>query len=224
MQLSEYLGNLSGFVSITGGGGKTSLLSLIGKRKERVLLTTTTRVLSPRLHDYGQDRIFGDESALGYRPAEGETVFYAEHSTMDMKKWLSPRPEVLASLMRFYDIVAAEADGSRGLPLKVHTDRDPVINAETGTTIAVMGLWGIGERIAEAVFGDGSDGRVDADYLQWYITDPKALTKGMQGRKIIIFNGADSFPWDAMKGLRYPDGVKAVAASIREDKVYEEII
>ena len=225
MQLSAFLEPYCGsFISITGGGGKTSLMSLLGRhfrsRGRSVLLTTTTKVMSPRLHDYGQDTIFGDESVLGYRPRSGEVVFYAEHSTMDMKKWIAPREEVLAALAGFYDVVIAEADGSRGLPLKVHTDRDPVINPLTDTTIAVMGLWGIGDRICSSVFGDGRDGDVGREYLQWYIDSPEGLAKGMAGRKVFVFNGADSYPADIIRELSIPQGIEAVIASVREDRVY----
>ena len=219
-----------GFVSVTGGGGKTSFMSLFGRtvadRGLRTMITTTTRVMSPRLHDYGADAIFDSEMVLSHEPCEGELVFYAEHSTMDMKKWLSPRLEVLTALMARYDVIIAEADGSRGLPLKIHSERDPVIHPLTTATVGIMGLWGIGDRIYSSVFGDGRDGIVDEDYLSWYMTCEEGLSKGFCERSAIILNGADTFSSEGLASLHsvsFPDVTGVVAASIKEDKVYERI-
>ena len=190
----------------------------------RVLLTTTTRVMSPRLHDYGADTIFGGEDVLAYHPRSGELVFYAEHNVLDMKKWLSPRPEVLTALYERYDVIISEADGSRGLPLKIHSDRDPVIHPLTTATAGVMGLWGIGERIYSSVFGDGRDGIIDTAYLSWYMTTPEGLSKGFSGHTAVILNGADAFPPEGMPVLSevaYPKAASVIAASVREDRIYE---
>ena len=231
MRLSEWieaavLPEGKGFISITGGGGKTSLMSLLGRcfadKGRSVLITTTTRVMSPRLHDYGADTVYEDESILLHDPGKGECVFYAEHNVLDMKKWLSPRMEVLSVLSDRYDVVIAEADGSRGLPLKIHTERDPVIHPRTTATIGVMGLWGIGDRIYSSVFGDGRDGIVDGEYLSWYFTTGEGLSKGFTGEKAILLNGADTASIDlpSLASLSYPEGVSAAACSVKEDKVY----
>ena len=216
------------FVSITGGGGKTSFMSAFGMHLKnsglRVLITTTTKVMSPRLHQYGQDAVFSDESVLGFRPEKPILVFYAEKSTMDMKKWLSPRPEVLSALYGCYDVVISEADGSKGLPLKIHTERDPVIHPLTTATAAVMGAWGIGDRIYSSVFGDGRDGVIDGKYLEWYMSTAEGLCKGMAGRKAILINGAESLSEDKLSMLRsldYP--VPAYAVSIKEDRIIEKL-
>ena len=215
------------FISITGGGGKTTLLSGFGRylasRGRSVLLTTTAKVASPYLHDYGVDRIYGDEGVLSHMPEKGSLVFYAEHHTMDMKKWIAPRPEVLSALYGRYDAVLSEADGSRGLPLKVHTERDPVIHPLTTSSIAVAGLWGIGEKAYSVSFGDGRGIPVDRDYLQWYIDAPAGLTKGFTGRCCIVFNGAENCGEEIiamLSTLSYPEGIPVYAASEKEDRIY----
>ena len=218
--------DMKGFISITGGGGKTSLMSLLGRffaeKGRSVIMTTTTKVASPRLHDYGSSLAFGDESVLCHEPCGGELVFYAEHSVLDMKKWVAPREEVLSVLASRYDIVIAEADGSRGLPLKIHTERDPVIHPCTTAVIAVMGLWGIGDKIYSSVFGDGREGIIDSDYLSWYLNTAEGLSKGFCGNDAIIFNGADAFDGAInLHDLDYPGNCAACSASIRENKVYE---
>ena len=216
------------FISITGGGGKTTFMSAFGSYLRDkglcVLITTTTKVMSPRLYKYGQDIIFSGESVLGFRPDRPMMVFYAEKSTMDMKKWLSPREEVLSALYGYYDVIISEADGSRGLPLKIHTERDPVIHPLTTATVAVIGAWGIGDKIYSAVFGDGREGIVDAHYLDWYLHSEEGLTKGMAGKKAILINGAESLSDDKLsilRGLEYP--VQAYAVSMKEDRIIEKL-
>lgn len=217
-----------GFVSVTGGGGKTTFLSVFGKHLKgkglRVLLTTTTKVMSPRLHNYGQDMIFSGEDVLSYHPDSPVLTFYAEKSTMDMKKWLSPREEVLSALYSYYDVIISEADGSKGLPLKVHTERDPVIHPLTTATVAVMGTWGIGDKIYSSVFGDGRDGIIDREYLFWYMTAAEGLTKGMKGKKAILMNGAEELDDERFSSLRgLPYSSPAFAVSIKEDRIIERL-
>ena len=216
-----------GFISITGGGGKTSLMSLLGRYFAdsglRVLMTTTTKVASPRLHDYGADIIFEDESILGSGPEKGQLVFYAVHNVLDMKKWTAPREEVLTALAPRFDLIISEADGSRGLPLKIHTSRDPVIHPLTTASVAIMGLWGIGGKGYEQAFGEERGIAIDRDYLEWYISCPEGLSKGLAGRKAIVFNGAegaDSGTLDMLNTLSYPEGTGVFAASEKEDRIY----
>ena len=216
-----------GFVSITGGGGKTTLLSLLGRHAAgcglSALMTTTTKVASPYFHDYGADVIFGDESVLGYSPEKGRLVFYGEHHTLDMKKWIAPRYDVLTALYPFYDLIISEADGSRGLPLKIHSSRDPVIHPLTTATVAVMGVWGIGEKAYSVAFGEERGCIVDNDYLKWYLSDPEGLCKGFGQRNAIVFNAAGTPEKNTLKmleGLDYPENTRVYLASEMEDEVY----
>ena len=215
-----------GFISITGGGGKTTLMEKLGRyladNGSSELMTTTTKVASPRLHQYGADFIFEDESVLGHKPEKGSLVFYAHHHPMDMKKWIAPREEVLTILSSMYDVVISEADGSRGLPFKIHTERDPVIHPSTTAVIAVAGLWGIGEKAYSAVFGSDEDVPVDRDYLERYVKMEEGISKGFIGNNAIVFNGAecvDSSVLDMLMSIVYPENTIVVAASEKEDKI-----
>ena len=117
--------------------------------------------------DYKTDFIFSDESAvIAHDVKKSESVFYAERS-IDVKKWQSPRLEVLSYLTKCYDVVLIEADGSRGLPLKIHTERDPVIIKESTGVIGVLGAKALNRKAYEVVFGDGSERGlyVNQDYI-----------------------------------------------------------
>ncbi len=191
-----------------------------------MLLTTTTKVASPYLHEYKADRIFDSEAVLGYRPRKGEAVFYAEHHTLDMKKWISPREEVLTALSSLYDVIISESDGSRGLPLKIHTSRDPVIHPLTAATVAVMGVWGIGERAFFSVFGEERDCVVDKDYLEEYISSPEGLLKGARGETAIVFNGAEKCSDEIismLSSLSFPSDAVVFAASEEQDRIVKRI-
>ena len=140
-----------------------------------------------------------------------------------MKKWIAPRYDVLTALYPFYDLIISEADGSRGLPLKIHSSRDPVIHPLTTATVAVMGVWGIGEKAYSVAFGEERGCIVDKDYLKWYLSDPEGLCKGFGQRNAIVFNAAGTPEKNTLKmleGLDYPENTRVYLASEMEDEVY----
>ena len=216
------------FVCLTGGGGKTTLMiglaAYLKKLGKRVLITTTTKIMSPHLLDYGADSIFADDDVLSFFPEESICVLYAA-SDGAMSRWTSPPIENLEVLRDRYDAIISEADGSKRLPLKVHTQRDPVIPAFTTDTVAITGLWGIGLKAAEVSFGDDRDIVVDLDYLQWYVDNPQGLLKkSIMGHRTVLFNGADECSdLSVLQRLRFPKDVRVYACSEKEGKIYEEI-
>ena len=133
--------------------------------------------------------------------------------------------QIISNVLSRYDAIICEADGSKRLPLKVHTDRDPVIPEFATDTVSVTGLWGIGSKASEVSFGDDRDIVVDSDYLQWYIDNPQGLLKGsIKGHRTVLFNGADDCPdLSVLRALRYPEDVRVFACSEKEGKIYERI-
>ncbi len=226
--LSEKTSEEGAFISLTGGGGKTTLMiglaSYLKCRGRKVLMTTTTKIMSPRIHDYGADLVFRDEKVLSFRPEGPCSVLYALGDEMT-DKWRCPPIGNLSLLRSHYDVIINEADGSKRLPLKVHTQRDPVVPDFTTYTISVMGLWGIGKRACEVAFGDDRDIVVDSSYLQWYLDDVEGLLKGsLKGSRAIVFNGAEAFENNLnLHDLRYPSDAFVCTASEKEGKLYEQI-
>ena len=235
MELTEKLTELTikdgrnNLIAVTGGGGKSTLMSLFGRhladRGMSVLITTTTKVQSPTYYDWKQNRTFLEESlVLSADPLKGSLDFYAERNWMDTKKVMSPRPEILEVLKSRYDVTIYEADGSRGLPLKIHTERDPVILDGTTGTIAVMGAQGILETVYEVTFGDGDPCLVDGAYMEYYLSDPEGLTKGMLPGKdnVILVNSyetIDERKKALLEEVKWP--CPAVFCSERENETYE---
>lgn len=220
------------FISISGSGGKTTLMecfaSYLRNAGKKVLITTTTKIRSPYIHDYHADMIFCDDSVLSYVPAGPCVVAYAIENR-ETGKWSCPPLDNLDVLRKMYDVVLCEADGARGLPLKIHTQRDPVVPSFCTYTVSVMGLRGIGKRVSDVCFGDDSTATVDDAYLDSYINCPEGLLKGsIPGSRAIVFNGAEDIPEgsDVLAMLRnpdYPSDVLVCTASARSGKLFDII-
>ena len=224
---SHLVKNGKAVIAITGGGGKTTLLKRLSTflRDEglSVLITTTTKIQNPLFYDYEADHIFKDElSVLTHDVKKGEKVFYAESSGYDIKKTVSPRLELLEVLKDRYDVLLYEADGSRGLPVKIHSERDPVIIDGTTAVIAVMGLSAVGEKAYSVVFGDDSESIVDSKYISSYLKDPDGLLKGMNDStdNVIVINQADSNAdkIDEVRKVKFP--YRTYIASEERDEIY----
>ena len=226
--LSDRAAQDKAFISLIGGGGKTTLMvnmaSYLKSVGKRVLITTTTRLMSPRFHNYMTDRFFCDDSVLSFFPEGPCTVLYALEAE-DKNKVSCPPIENLSLLRDRFDVIINEADGSKRLPMKVHTQRDPVIPLFTTYTISVMGLWAIGKRTTDVAFGESRDLLVDENYLQWYLDDDQCLLKGsLMGKRAIVFNGAEDLEdTSILKNLKYPDDVFVCTASEQKGVLYEKI-
>ena len=213
-------------ISVTGGGGKTTLLRLFGRylsdKGYSVLITTTTKIQSPDTFDYGVKRAFTRyEDIRDYEVKNADFVFYAERHP-SLPKMISPDLDRLSELTSRFDVTLIEADGSRHLPLKIHTDQDPVMLPETTAFVGILNTGCIGRKAGDVAFGLEGDGRyVDTAFLKWYFNTGEGALKGwnedMPG--VMIFNGADS--------IEVPDGlldfdrkIDVLAASEERDEIY----
>lgn len=133
-----------GVTALIGGGGKTSLMEYLADRLPgTVLLCTTTHIRRPvrfpTLIDPSADEL---RAALERRRA------VCTGTAAEYGKLTAPRLsfDTLAALA---DYALAEADGSRGLPLKAHAPWEPVIPENAARVILVAGLDGNGRPIRE---------------------------------------------------------------------------
>ena len=227
-EIAKKIKDNKALIAITGGGGKTTLmenLALYLKSKGlSVLITTTTKVESPIYHDYKVDYVYSDESVLSHDVKKQESVFYANKS-YDTKKWISPRLEVIIALSKLYDVVLYEADGSRSLPLKIHTERDPVVLNSSDIVIGVMGVWALGHKAYEMCFGDGSGRIIDKSYLDEYLCSEEGLSKSMEKakEKIFVFNGGENASEHdkyTLASCKKPSNIISYLASARRDEIY----
>lgn len=151
-----------GIVSLTGGGGKTSLMFSLGAslaregnngQGARVLLTTSTRIKRPT----------PEQCLLNLECGSIEEISQPERPGFFTAAKPAPpghNPEYLGGfsgdeineLMRrgVADWIIVEADGSAGRPLKAPSEKEPVIPSNSHIVIAVAGLSGIGRPFTDS--------------------------------------------------------------------------
>ena len=227
-ELEERLVKRNGrsIISVTGGGGKTTLLRLFGRylseRGYSVLITTTTKIQSPDTIDYGVKKaITRYEDIRDYKVEDSDFVFYAERHP-SLPKMISPDLEILSGLVKRFDVTLIEADGSRHLPLKIHSERDPVILPETNGFIGIFNTCCIGRKAGDVTFGLECDERyVDIAFLKWYFNTGEGALKGWNRKDpgVMIFNGADEVP--VPEGLLdFDRDIDVIVASEERDEIY----
>lgn len=145
MSLSALLAIEPGVTAVIGGGGKTTMLSVLGRElseRGRVVLCTTTKIFPfPGLPCA--------KTAEELAQLAGERLICTGTEVPDTGKLTVP-PVSIAQLMREFDYVLVEADGSAGRPLKAHAPHEPVIPPEAGNVILVVGASGFGRPVREA--------------------------------------------------------------------------
>lgn len=206
MTLSQKLVSLisdsSKFVCITGAGGKTTLMQLLAQEYKRlgksVLMTTTTKVQSPLHYAWKADYIFTSRTELETcEIKEPCVVLYAEPNE-NPEKLQSPGEDILEQVKERFDVVLCEADGNRQMPIKVHTDRDPVVPNFATYTICMMGAWG------------------KVENLQEYIDSPQGLLKGsIVGKRVALINEAIVFP-----DIQWPEDCDILIASVKDNELF----
>ena len=146
--LAEVLGVRKGVTAVIGGGGKTTLLRTLGEELARsgarVILATTTKFRPFP----GIETVPGGEREI--TEALGRTPLVCAAAPWGESGKLAESPVPMARLAALADYVLVEADGSAGLPLKAHAPHEPVIPAESGRVILVVGASGFGRPIWEA--------------------------------------------------------------------------
>jgi probable selenium-dependent hydroxylase accessory protein YqeC len=155
MRLTDFFGRLiknRDVVSVTGCGGKTSLIWTLAacKRKHKTLVTTTTHTQKPE--DSGLFDFFFDEAAgQSFTPSNGITLAGNPRrrgglaGSFSLSSFSLP---ALESIIPLFDYVFIEADGSRTLPLKAWAHYEPVITESTTISIGILPLWTLGKPVS----------------------------------------------------------------------------
>lgn len=198
-------------ISLVGGGGKTTtmyqLADELAELGKRVLVTTTTHIGEPKS---GQLVLVNHASELKEELWKGR-ILTAGTPVMDklqehvIRKLSMPegldRPEELARLLEFVDVILIEADGAKCKPIKIPQDWEPVLLPQTGLVIACVGLSAIGQTFEEACFRFEKRGgwlaRAASDPIApedaaLILMDERGSRKQLDGRYYkIILNQAD---------------------------------
>lgn len=171
---------LSRVISIVGAGGKTStmydLAKEISKQGAKVLITTSTHIAKPKQYELAVTATLAEvdfedlfrkhsncgqeQEAFAGKPGRRQGFILAAGRQDETPgcEWKLTRPldlgeeAVMKKLLAWFDIILIEADGSKRLPVKIPSETEPVLIAQTGFVIACMGLTAGGKPFGEACF------------------------------------------------------------------------
>lgn len=234
MKLSALFGiEQPDFVTVTGGGGKTSLLSCLGsefKDKGRTLLTTTTKMRYPDAFD-GEVIITASYKALLSRLVKQDSdLYYFAERCIEDHKVKGAAPELLDCLFKELEdwIFLNEGDGAGGKPYKIYREWEPVIPQNTTKLIHVIGCELLNEsmsdvnlhRCPQKLKGKRFDLGFFRESMDWFVSEK---LKNFKNPKFLLVNKADSGNEKKAEMLceaakPYFDG--CIAASLREGTWY----
>jgi probable selenium-dependent hydroxylase accessory protein YqeC len=189
-------------VTVTGSGGKTSLIMLLAEsqRRRKVLVAPSARILRPEEGSYDRLIPSAHSPALDDPVPGGITV--AGELNGESDKIESFPLHILEKQASRYDLVLMEGDGSRGLPLKGWADYEPVVPSFTSFTVAIMPLWPLGSPASEkiihrlplfcAISGAVPDETITPGHLAAVIVSRKGLFAKARGRRILFFNQVEN--------------------------------
>jgi len=240
-------------VSIVGGGGKTTIMFALAREissnGDRIITTTTTKILEPSL---------SEAPLLLIEPNEGElkrlllaNLGKHRHITLTTEKLVSGklngiRPEFvveLAKLNQLYCIVV-EADGAAHRSLKAPNSTEPVIPLNTSLVIPVVGVDAVSCRLTEKdvfrpdiasnLLGLPLGNVISSDAIASLITHRQGIIKGSPERaKIIPFINKVDLDEGLSKGrdlagkimgMRHPQIRKVVLGQARSSEPVIEVI
>lgn len=191
-------------VTLVGGGGKTTLMfrlaSELARKGKRVITTTTTKIYPPTPRQSPKVILEEDPEEL---LREVEVALEASSPVTVAKgisggKLVGVDPETVDALSSAADYVICEGDGSKGRPIKVHGEREPVVPPSTTLFCPVLGADGLGKPLdPQWVFRmEGARDALGAEVghpigpreILRLFDSPKGLLKGRpEGARVVVF-------------------------------------
>lgn len=130
-------------ISFVGAGGKTTLIYVLAEELAamgyRVLVTTTTHMKKPE-QNYR-------EWGSGIKIEHGQALTVGV--SCEDGKIRGIEEETYGKFFESADFIIIEADGSKGMPLKVPAGHEPVLPEETDLVVGVLGFQSVGKTICE---------------------------------------------------------------------------
>lgn len=217
-------------ISITGSGGKTSLMAYLAlslSKKGRVLMTTSTKIALPKVASYKTYT-----SIDSYTNDKSDRIVCLGEEVTGKGKLKSVGYEKLKKIIDDFDYVLIEADGCRNLPLKFWYDYEPVIYDFTTKVIGIFPIKIMGCEVREdftynypGFSKNIGTGIIDSKMIRRLIAYDKGFYKGFDGRKYLFINQVESErDFANVRKIRenfdFP-AIKLSYGSIKEEKFYE---
>jgi len=165
MKISPLLHIGRGVTALIGGGGKTTLLYTLTEELRKtgsVVLCTSTHIRVPERY------LLVTGGAEELRAAlEQHGAVCAGMPAEDGK--LTAPPISFNELARLADYVLVEADGAKGLPLKIHAAHEPAIPENAQRVVLVVGADGFGKPLREVCHRATEDAIATPEWLARHI-------------------------------------------------------
>lgn len=142
-------------IGAIGSGGKTTALKelarqcSIRKPEASVLLTASTHMY-PVLPPESRVCLRDPEKEALLRELAKPGIVCAGRTARD-KKLSALEPELFSAALQAASVILCEADGSRRLPLKLHSEREPVLPAQTDVCLITAGLSALGKEAGSCI-------------------------------------------------------------------------
>ena len=149
-------------ITAVGAGGKTTYLKCRAqeylRQGKRAAMTTTTHIWAPRVRFPETENAFTENissenastenaspgNAFSEKTPPGPDYFGRQEAS---GKLAPLDEETFARICREYDVVLVEGDGSHCMPVKIPSEREPVIPDHTDEIAVIMGAHAIGRRL-----------------------------------------------------------------------------
>lgn len=200
-------GQLPGIISFVGAGGKTTsmyqLADELAEQGRRVLITTTTHIRKPERSPF---LVLDDIGMLGRDGFSGRILTVGRQSEKSPEKLAAPAGlddrAAMERLRELADVILIEADGAKGMPIKVPAEYEPVLVPWTELVIACAGLGAAGKPFGKVCFRMDTEGGwlhrsaedlVTAEDLALLLMDERGSRRYASGLPMrIILNQADT--------------------------------
>lgn len=216
-------------ISITGSGGKTTLMKQLASQARSVgrtcLVTTTTRIMKPS--PAPGEELWLVESIeqfkIALQSSRAATAIVASGLEEEGAKLAGLPPSLVDEIaaLRAFDYIFVEADGSRHMPLKGYAEYEPVVPASTAATLILVGLGALGRRFSErsvhrmALLSErlavvpGTP--ISAAVIASALTHPDGYIERARGRRLVILNQMDT-PIRARAAARIAEALRQTRA------------
>lgn len=199
-------------------------------RQDRVLVTTSTKIMIPEDNQYDlidlSGGCFADIEILK------ANIYVAGSPTIFKNKLMGCEPATLKKQRSRFDLTLIEADGAFRKPLKGWNEGEPVIPGFTTHTIGILDISTIGQRIDEElvhrielfteITGGQAGDAVSLNHLLQVVVHKNGLFGKARGEKILFVNKVetvlDKENYQALKKLL--PNLKCFGGSIHQDAVH----
>lgn len=188
-------------ITVVGAGGKTSTIFNLAKEisnlNKKVVVTTTTHMrLDKDFYILNKEE---DIDTVKQILKKQHIIKVGDLSDNGKIKALDIG--ILKKLIKIADVILIEGDGSRGLPLKVPNESEPIIIDETNLVIGVVGIDSLNKKIEDIChrvnlvcdfLSKTPQDNIEYDDLVKIMVDRKGLRKNVDCDYKVIVNKVDS--------------------------------